>query len=76
MTEGGNNDRQAAENPGCQTDPRPPLIYIAAIAISIVLGLLYPLPWIGDLLRRHSVRRRLGGAVRRRQRSGSPPSAP
>ena len=30
--------------------PWPPLIYIAAIAVSIVLGLLYPLPWIGDLL--------------------------
>jgi protein-S-isoprenylcysteine O-methyltransferase Ste14 len=30
--------------------PWPPLIYIAAIAISIVLGLFYPLPWIGDLL--------------------------
>jgi len=30
--------------------PWPPLIYIAAIAISIALGLLYPLPWIGDLL--------------------------
>ena len=30
--------------------PWPPLIYCAAIAISIVLGFLYPLPWIGDLL--------------------------
>ena len=30
--------------------PWPPLIYIAAIAISIALELLYPLPWIGDLL--------------------------
>lgn len=30
--------------------PWPPLIYIAAIAISIALGLFYPLPWIGDLL--------------------------
>jgi protein-S-isoprenylcysteine O-methyltransferase Ste14 len=30
--------------------PWPPLIYCAAIAISIVLGLFYPLPWIGDLL--------------------------
>ncbi|ESZ25269.1 isoprenylcysteine carboxylmethyltransferase family protein [Mesorhizobium sp. L2C084A000] len=30
--------------------PWPPLIYTAAIAISIALGLLYPLPWIGDLL--------------------------
>ncbi|TIN03202.1 MAG: isoprenylcysteine carboxylmethyltransferase family protein [Mesorhizobium sp.] len=30
--------------------PWPPLIYTAAIAISIALGLLYPQPWIGDLL--------------------------
>ena len=30
--------------------PWPPVIYVAAIAISIALGLLYPLPWIGDLL--------------------------
>ncbi|MCA0016273.1 isoprenylcysteine carboxylmethyltransferase family protein [Mesorhizobium sp. B292B1B] len=30
--------------------PWPPLIYIAAIGISIALGLLFPLPWIGDLL--------------------------
>ena len=30
--------------------PWPPLIYIAAIAVSIALGLLYPLPWIGDVL--------------------------
>lgn len=30
--------------------PLPPLIYLAAIAISIALGLLYPLPWIGDIL--------------------------
>lgn len=30
--------------------PWPPLIYCASIAISIVLGLFYPLPWIGDLL--------------------------
>ncbi|MER8696828.1 isoprenylcysteine carboxylmethyltransferase family protein [Mesorhizobium opportunistum] len=30
--------------------PWPPVIYTAAIAISIVLGVLYPLPWIGDLL--------------------------
>ncbi|SDA45275.1 methyltransferase family protein [Mesorhizobium qingshengii] len=30
--------------------PWPPLIYIAAIAISVALGLFYPLPWIGDLL--------------------------
>lgn len=29
--------------------PWPPLIYVAAIAISIALGLLYPLPWIGDI---------------------------
>lgn len=27
--------------------PWPPLIYLAAIAAAIVLGLLYPLPWIG-----------------------------
>ncbi|TIM25994.1 MAG: isoprenylcysteine carboxylmethyltransferase family protein, partial [Mesorhizobium sp.] len=30
--------------------PWPPLIYLAAIAVSIALGLLYPLPWIGGLL--------------------------
>jgi protein-S-isoprenylcysteine O-methyltransferase Ste14 len=30
--------------------PWPPLIYLGAIAASIVLGLLYPLPWIGGLL--------------------------
>ncbi|TJX71979.1 MAG: isoprenylcysteine carboxylmethyltransferase family protein, partial [Mesorhizobium sp.] len=30
--------------------PWPPVIYVAAIAVSIILGLLYPLPWIGDLL--------------------------
>ncbi|MCA0032803.1 methyltransferase family protein [Mesorhizobium sp. B263B2A] len=30
--------------------PWPPVIYTAAIAISIILGMLYPLPWIGDLL--------------------------
>lgn len=30
--------------------PWPPLIYLAAIAVAIALGLLYPLPWIGDLL--------------------------
>ncbi|TRC90546.1 isoprenylcysteine carboxylmethyltransferase family protein [Mesorhizobium sp. WSM4310] len=30
--------------------PWPPVIYVAAIAISVILGLLYPLPWIGDLL--------------------------
>jgi len=29
--------------------PWPPLIYVAAIAISVALGLYYPLPWIGDL---------------------------
>lgn len=28
----------------------PPLIYLAAIALSTALGLLYPLPWIGGLL--------------------------
>jgi protein-S-isoprenylcysteine O-methyltransferase Ste14 len=26
--------------------PWPPIIYVAAIAISIVLGMLYPLPWL------------------------------
>ena len=30
--------------------PWPPVIYTAAIAVSIILGMLYPLPWIGDLL--------------------------
>ena len=30
--------------------PWPPVIYAAAIAISVILGMLYPLPWIGDLL--------------------------
>jgi protein-S-isoprenylcysteine O-methyltransferase Ste14 len=30
--------------------PWPPLIYVAAIAVSIALGLLYPLPWIEGLL--------------------------
>lgn len=30
--------------------PWPPLIYILAIALSVVLGMLYPLPWIGDVL--------------------------
>jgi protein-S-isoprenylcysteine O-methyltransferase Ste14 len=30
--------------------PWPPVIYVAAIIASVVLGLLYPLPWIGDLL--------------------------
>lgn len=28
--------------------PWPPIIYLAAIAIAIVLGLLYPLPWITE----------------------------
>jgi len=30
--------------------PWPPLIYAVAIALSVVLGIVYPLPWIGDLL--------------------------
>ncbi|MHA6684739.1 methyltransferase family protein [Mesorhizobium sp. A556] len=30
--------------------PWPPLIYLGAIAASIGLGLLYPLPWIGGVL--------------------------
>ncbi|MER9045688.1 isoprenylcysteine carboxylmethyltransferase family protein [Mesorhizobium sp. M0142] len=30
--------------------PWPPLIYIAAIIVSVALGFFYPLPWIGDLL--------------------------
>ncbi|QPC92405.1 isoprenylcysteine carboxylmethyltransferase family protein [Mesorhizobium sp. INR15] len=30
--------------------PWPPVIYAAAILISILLGLYVPLPWIGDLL--------------------------
>lgn len=30
--------------------PWPPLIYLTAIVAAIVLGLLYPLPWIGGLL--------------------------
>ncbi|RWX63732.1 isoprenylcysteine carboxylmethyltransferase family protein [Mesorhizobium sp. M4B.F.Ca.ET.089.01.1.1] len=30
--------------------PWPPLIYVIAIAASVVLGLFFPLPWIGDLL--------------------------
>jgi protein-S-isoprenylcysteine O-methyltransferase Ste14 len=30
--------------------PWPPLIYIAAIAIGVALGLYFPLPWIGDVL--------------------------
>ncbi|MDX8478175.1 isoprenylcysteine carboxylmethyltransferase family protein [Mesorhizobium sp. VK24D] len=29
--------------------PWPPVIYVVAIALSIVLGMLYPLPWIGDI---------------------------
>jgi protein-S-isoprenylcysteine O-methyltransferase Ste14 len=29
--------------------PWPPVIYVAAIALSVVLGMLYPLPWIGDI---------------------------
>lgn len=30
--------------------PWPPIIYLAAIAVSIALGLLYPLPWISPPL--------------------------
>ena len=30
--------------------PWPPVIYVIAIALSVVLGMLYPLPWIGDIL--------------------------
>ncbi|MEZ2330590.1 isoprenylcysteine carboxylmethyltransferase family protein [Mesorhizobium sp. RCC_202] len=30
--------------------PWPPVIYIVAIALSVALGIFYPLPWIGDLL--------------------------
>lgn len=30
--------------------PWPPVIYAAAILISVVLGLYIPLPWIGDLI--------------------------
>ncbi|TPJ15996.1 isoprenylcysteine carboxylmethyltransferase family protein [Mesorhizobium sp. B2-7-3] len=30
--------------------PWPPVIYAAAILVSVVLGLYIPLPWIGDLL--------------------------
>ncbi|AZO12351.1 MULTISPECIES: isoprenylcysteine carboxylmethyltransferase family protein [unclassified Mesorhizobium] len=30
--------------------PWPPVIYVVAIVLSILLGLLYPLPWIGDIL--------------------------
>jgi protein-S-isoprenylcysteine O-methyltransferase Ste14 len=29
--------------------PWPPLIYLSAIAISVLLGVLYPLPWIADI---------------------------
>ncbi|UCI10034.1 methyltransferase family protein [Mesorhizobium sp. B1-1-8] len=29
--------------------PWPPVIYVVAIVASIVLGMLYPLPWIGDI---------------------------
>lgn len=29
--------------------PWPPLVYLAAIAIGVLLGVLYPLPWIEDL---------------------------
>ena len=29
--------------------PWPPVIYVAAIAASVVLGMFYPLPWIGDI---------------------------
>ncbi|WP_395450970.1 methyltransferase family protein [Aminobacter sp. UC22_36] len=30
--------------------PWPPIIYLAAIAMAVVLGLLYPLPWITEPL--------------------------
>ena len=30
--------------------PWPPIIYVAAIAIAILLGIAYPLPWIGPPL--------------------------
>jgi protein-S-isoprenylcysteine O-methyltransferase Ste14 len=30
--------------------PWPPLIYLVAIVAAIILGVLYPLPWIGGLL--------------------------
>jgi protein-S-isoprenylcysteine O-methyltransferase Ste14 len=30
--------------------PWPPLIYVAAIALSVILGYLFPLPWIGSPL--------------------------
>ncbi|TIQ39751.1 MAG: isoprenylcysteine carboxylmethyltransferase family protein [Mesorhizobium sp.] len=29
--------------------PWPPVIYVVAIILSVVLGMLYPLPWIGDI---------------------------
>lgn len=29
--------------------PWPPVIYVVAIALSVILGMLYPLPWIGDI---------------------------
>lgn len=29
--------------------PWPPVIYVVAIAASVALGMLYPLPWIGDI---------------------------
>lgn len=40
------NDRNAAPN----RVPWPPIIYLAAIAAAIVLGLLFPLPWITEPL--------------------------
>ncbi|WP_269929727.1 methyltransferase family protein [Aminobacter sp. HY435] len=39
-------DYNAAPN----TVPWPPVIYLAAIAVATVLGLLVPLPWIGEPL--------------------------
>ncbi|MDG4851724.1 MULTISPECIES: isoprenylcysteine carboxylmethyltransferase family protein [unclassified Mesorhizobium] len=35
--------------PGHGIIPWPPVIYVVAIALSVVLGMLYPLPWIGDI---------------------------
>jgi len=29
--------------------PWPPLVYLGAVAASVLLGILHPLPWIGDL---------------------------
>ncbi|TPJ29459.1 isoprenylcysteine carboxylmethyltransferase family protein [Mesorhizobium sp. B2-8-3] len=29
--------------------PWPPVIYVVAIALSVALGMLYPLPWMGDI---------------------------